>query len=78
MKFFCRYTNNETYSLTSYAYLMRERMYATLYAARILKVFLSLRGRMERACIMIIQSFAYLHCSSPYKFLILINNPFLM
>ena len=36
MKFFWRYTNSETCSPTSYAYIMRERMYATVYVARTL------------------------------------------
>jgi hypothetical protein len=39
MKFFSRYTNNETCSLTSYAYIMRERMYATVYVAGTLRIF---------------------------------------
>ena len=34
MKFLCRYTNSETCSPTSYAYIMREHMYATMYVAR--------------------------------------------
>ena len=34
MKFLCRYTNSETYSPTSCAHIMRERMYATVYVAR--------------------------------------------
>jgi hypothetical protein len=73
MKFFCRYTNSETCSLTSYAYIMRECMCATAYVARNLRFLLSLWGHMERACIMTIHSFAHLHCSSPYKSLITIN-----
>ena len=34
MKFLCRYTNNRTCSPTSYTYIMRERMYATMYVVR--------------------------------------------
>ena len=34
MKFLCRYTNSEMCSSTSYAYIMRECMYATVYVAR--------------------------------------------
>ena len=34
IKFLCKYTNNETCSPISYAYIMREHMYATVYVAR--------------------------------------------
>ena len=42
MKFLCRYTNNETCSPTSYAYIMRGRMHATVYVARSFNFFLCL------------------------------------
>ena len=53
---------------------MREHMYATMCAVRN-KFFLSLWGRTERACIIIIIN-QYLHCSSPYKFLTRLCNSY--
>ena len=53
---------------------MRERMYATVYVIRN-KFFLSLWGRTECACIMIIIN-QYLHYSSPYKFLTRLCNSY--
>ena len=77
MKFLCRYTNSETCSPTSYAYIMREHMYATMYVARSFNF--SKFVRTYGTCMHHDKSFiTYLHCASPYKFLIWLSNSFLL
>ena len=77
MKFLCRYTNSEMCSPTSYVIYMRKCMYATMYAVRSFNFpkFVRTYGtRMHHD-----KSFiTYLHCSSPYKFLIRLSNSFLL
>ena len=56
---------------------MRERMYATVYAIRSFNFPKFVR--MYQTCMHHDKSFiTYLHCSSPYKFLIQLSNSFLL